>query len=200
MEISLFESFPHGGAGDCIELRIQTAAKGVNSFIDNSLATPYVQQFNLGFQSELWRDLVVSVDGIHSFGSKLIIGRPLDPPVFNPVVGAPDSVVNLETSVKTWFDGLLVNVQKRYSNRYTFNASYTLSKTFNFSNDDQIPFQVGPLNPKRLNLEKCPAPNDERHRFTFAGVFDLPSGFQISPIYTLASDVPFDIQCSVRLW
>jgi len=85
-------------------------------------------------------------------------------------------------------------VQKRYSNRYTFNASYTLSKTFNFSNDDQIPFQVGPLNPKRLDLEKGPAPNDERHRLTFAGVFDLPSGFQISPIYTLASDVPFDIQ------
>jgi hypothetical protein len=25
-------------------------------------------------------------------------------------------------------------------------------------------------------------------------VFDLPSGFQLSPIYTLASDVPFDIQ------
>src|SRR5262249_50134261 len=34
----------------------------------------------------------------------------------------------------------------------------------------------------------------ERHRFTFAGVFDMPYGFQLSPIYTLASDVPFDIQ------
>jgi hypothetical protein len=178
-----FVGMPVAGAG----------AVGIN-IIDNGLATPYVQQFNLGFQSELWRDLVVSVDGIHSFGSKFIIGRPLDPPVNNTVVGGPDSVVNLESSVKTWFDGLLVNVQKRYSNRYTFNASYTLSKTFNFSNDDQIPFQVGPLDPKRLNLEKGPAPNDERHRFTFAGVFDLPSGFQISPIYTLASDVPFDIQ------
>jgi carboxypeptidase family protein/TonB-dependent receptor-like protein len=173
-------------------------AVGIN-IIDNGLATPYVQQFNLGFQSELRRDLVVSVDVIHSFGSKFIIGRPLDPPVINPVVGGPDSVVNIESSVKTWFDGLLVNVQKRYSNRFTFNASYTLSKTFNFSNDDQIPFQVGPLNPKRLDLEKGPAPNDERHRFTFAGVFDLPSGFQISPIYTLASDVPFDIQLPPNL-
>src|SRR5262249_37961265 len=114
--------------------------------------------------------------------------------VNNPVIGGIDSVVNIESSVKTWFDGLLVNVQKRYSNRFTFNASYTLSKAFNFSNDDQIPFQVAPLDPSRLILEKGPAPNDERHRFTFAGVFDLPSGFQLSPIYTLASDVPFDIQ------
>jgi hypothetical protein len=165
---------------------------GIN-IIDNGLDTPYVQQFNFGFQSELWRDLVVSVDGIHSFGSKFIIGRQIGV-VNNPVVRGPDGVVNIESSVKTWFDGLLVNVQKRYSNRYTFNASYTLSKTFNFSNDDQIPFQGGPINPNRLILEKGPAPNDERHRFTFAGVFDLPSGFQLSPIYVLASGVPIDIR------
>jgi len=45
-----------------------------------------------------------------------------------------------------------------------------------------------------LILEKGPAPNDERHRFTFAGVFDLPSGFQLSPIYLVASGVPLDIR------
>jgi carboxypeptidase family protein len=165
---------------------------GIN-IVDNGLATPYVQQFNLGFQSELLRDLVVSVDGIHSFGSKFIIGRQVGV-INNPVVSGPDAVINIESSVKTWYDGLLVNVQKRYSDRYTFNASYTLSKTFNFSNDDQIPFQGGPINPNRLILEKGPAPNDERHRFTFAGVFDMPYGFQLSPIYLLASGVPIDIR------
>ena len=165
---------------------------GIN-IIDNDLDTPYVQQFNFGFQTELLRDLVVSVDGIHSFGSKFIIGRQIDV-VNNPVVKGPDAIINIESSVKTWFDGLLVNVQKRYSNRYTFNASYTLSKTFNFSNDDQIPFQGGPIKPDRLILEKGPAPNDERHRFTFAGVFDLPSGIQLSPIYLVASGVPLDIR------
>jgi Carboxypeptidase regulatory-like domain/TonB dependent receptor len=164
------------------------AGVGIN-ILDNGLDTPYVQQFNLGFQSELLRDLVVSVDGIHSFGSKFIIGRRVGV-IDNPV----DAIINIESSVKTWYDGLLVNVQKRYANRYTFNASYTLSKTFNFSNDDQIPFQGGPIDPERLILEKGPAPNDERHRFTFAGVFDLPSGFQISPIYLLASGVPLDIR------
>jgi hypothetical protein len=168
-------------------------AVGIN-IVDNGLATPYVQQFNLGFQTELLNNLVVSVDAIHSFGSKFIIGRQIGV-VNNPVIGGPDAVVNIESSVKNWFDGLLVNVQKRYSNRATFNASYTLSKTFNFSNDDQIPFQQsGPIDPSRLILEKGPAPNDERHRFSFAGVFDLPYGFQISPIYTLASDVPIDIR------
>ena len=165
---------------------------GIN-ILDKNLSTPYVQQFNLGFQRELARDLIVSVDGIHAFGSKFIIGRFIGS-VFNPSIGGNDDVVNIESSVKTWYDGLLVNVQKRFSHRYSFNGSYTLQKSFNFANDDQIPFQVPPLNPNNLRLDKGPPPNEERHRFTFNAVVDIPYGFQLSPIYTLASDVPFDIQ------
>jgi hypothetical protein len=173
-----------------------TALTGVGigiNILDPDLNTPYVQQFNLGFQRELTRDLIVSADYIHAFGSKFIIGRFIGS-VFNPSIGGNDDVVNIESSVKTWYDGLLLNAQKRFSNRYTFNTSYTLQKSFNFSNDDQIPFQGGPINPNRLILEKGPAPNDERHRFTFAGVFDLPYGVQLSPIYLLASGVPLDIR------
>ena len=167
-------------------------AVGIN-ILDRNLSTPYVQQFNLGFQREISPNLIFSADYIHSFGSKFIIGRAIGS-VFNPVAGGLDGVVNIESSVKNWYDGLLVNVQKRFSNRYSFNASYTLQKSFNFSNDDQIPFQVGPLDNNNLNLEKGPPPNEERHRFTFYGVLDLPYGFQASPMYTLASGVPFDIQ------
>ena len=163
------------------------------NILDQDLSTPYVQQFNLGFQRELTRDLIFSADYIHSFGSKFIIGRSIGS-VFNPVIGGNDSVVNIESSVKTWYDGLLLNAQKRFSDRFSFNASYTLQKSFNFSNDDQIPFQVPPLNPNNLRLDKGPPPNEERHRFTFHAVVDMPYGFQLSPIYTLASDVPFDIQ------
>ncbi|HKX27662.1 MAG TPA: carboxypeptidase regulatory-like domain-containing protein [Blastocatellia bacterium] len=166
-------------------------AVGIN-IIDNQMDTPYVQQFSFGVQREIMRDLTISVDGLHSFGSSFIIGRSIGT-VFNPVVAGNDSIVNIESSVKTWYDALLFNAQKRFSNRFSFNASYTLSKSSNYSNDDQIPFQVGPLDPNRLRLEKGPVPNDERHRFTFAGVFDAKWGLQISPIFTLASDVPFDI-------
>jgi carboxypeptidase family protein/TonB-dependent receptor-like protein len=175
---------------------IGTAISGVGigiNILDKNLSTPYVQQFNVGFQRELTRDLILSADYIHSFGSKFIIGRFIGS-VFNPSIGGNDDVVNIESSVKTWYDGLLVNAQKRFGDRYSFNASYTLQKSFNFSNDDQIPFQVPPLNPNNLRLDKGPPPNEERHRFTFHAVVDMPYGFQLSPIYTLASDVPFDIQ------
>ncbi len=166
-------------------------AGGIN-IIDNSMQNPMVQQMNIGVQREFGDNYVLRADYLHNFGTHFIIGRTIGT-VFNPVVGGPDSVVNLESSVKTKYDGLLLSLEKRFSRRYQFRASYTLSKAFNYANDDQIPFSNGPLNPNNLQLEYGPPPNDQRHRFTFSGVMDLPAGFRISPIITLASAVPMDI-------
>ncbi len=166
-------------------------ASGVN-IIDNNLQNPMVQQFNLGVQRELARDLVARADYLHNLGTRFIIGRTIGV-VNNPVVGGPDRVVNLESSVKTKYDGLLLSVEKRFSKGYQFRASYTLSKAFNYANDDQIPFSNGPVDPNNLRLEYGPPPNDRRHYFTFSGAAELPYGFQIAPILTLASGVPMDI-------
>ncbi len=166
-------------------------AGGIN-IIDNRLQNPSVQQTNIGIEQELGENFVARVDYLHNLGTHFIIGRTIGT-VFNPVVGGPDSVVNLESSVNTQYDGLLVSLEKRFSNRYQFRASYTLSKAFNYANDDQIPFSNGPLDPNNLGLEYGPTPNDQRHRFTFSGVFDLFEGFRLSPIWTLASGVPMDI-------
>jgi hypothetical protein len=95
--------------------------------------------------------------------------------------------------VKTKYDGMLLSLEKRFSKRYQFRASYTLSKAFNYANDDQIPFSNGPVNPSDVQLEYGPAPNDRRHYFTFSGAVELPYGFQLAPIVTLASGVPMDI-------
>lgn len=166
-------------------------ASGIN-IIDNTMQNPMVQQMNLGIQREFGKDYVLRVDYLHNFGTHFIIGRSVGT-VFNPVVGGPDSVINLESSVKTKYDGLLLSVEKRFSRRYQFRAGYTLSKAFNYANDDQIPFSNGPLSPNNLQLEYGPTPNDQRHRFTFSGLFDLPAGIRISPIFTMASGVPMDI-------
>lgn len=166
-------------------------AGGIN-IIDNDLQNPMVQQMNVGVQHELSRDFVVRADYLHNYGTHFIIGRTIGS-VFNPVVGGPDLVKNLESSVKTKYDGMLLSFEKRYSNRYQFRASYTFSKAFNYANDDQIPFSNGPINSQNLRLEYGPTPNDQRHRFVFAGVFDLPARFRLAPIFTLASGVPMDI-------
>ena len=166
-------------------------ASGIN-IIDNDLQNPMVQQFNFGIQREFARDFVLRADYLHNFGTHFIIGRTIGT-VNNPVVGGPDRVVNLESSVKTKYDGLLLSAEKRFSSRYQFRASYTLSKAFNFANDDQIPFSNGPVDSRNIGLEYGPTPNDRRHYFTFSGVVELPYKFRLSPILTLASGVPMDV-------
>ena len=166
-------------------------AGGIN-IIDNGLQNPMVQQMSIGIQRQVGRDYVFRADYLHNFGTHFIIGRTVGS-VFNPVVGGPDLVKNIESSVKTKYDGLLLSVERRFSGRYQFRASYTLSKAFNYANDDQIPFSNGPIDSNNLQLEYGPTPNDQRHRFTFSGLLDLPHKFQVAPIITVASGVPMDI-------
>jgi hypothetical protein len=165
-------------------------ASGIN-IIDNDMQNPTVQQFNLGFQQELPGRVVLRVDGVHNLGTHFIIGRTVGT-VFNPVVGGPDRVVNLESSVNTKYDGLLVSAEQR-GERHGFRASYTLSKAFNYANDDQIPFANGPIDPDNVRLEYGPTPNDQRHRLTVAAWTRVRGGVLVAPIWTLASGVPMDI-------
>ena len=166
-------------------------ASGIN-IIDNDLQNPMIQQSNLGVQFEFARNFAARADYLHNSGSHFIIGRNIGT-VNNPVVGGPDRVVNLESSVRFKYDGLLLSVEKRFANRFGFRAAYTLSKAFNYANDDQIPFSNGPVNSNNLQLEYAATPNDQRHRFTAAGTIEMPYGFRLSPILTAASGVPMDI-------
>jgi outer membrane receptor protein involved in Fe transport len=165
-------------------------ASGIN-IIDNGMQNPSVQQFNLGFERALPHDITLRVDGVHNHGTHFIIGRTIGE-VFNPVVGGPDRVVNLESSVSTHYDALLVSAERR-STTLGFRASYAFAKAFNYANDDQIPFANGPIDNDDLRREYGPTPNDQRHRFTLAGWARVPGDVQIAPIVTLASGVPMDI-------
>jgi hypothetical protein len=167
-------------------------AGGIN-IIDNDMQNPMVHQMNVGVQREFGSDFVLRADYLRNVGTHFIIGRIIGTVPFNPVVGGPDLVKNLESSVRTKYDGLLLSFEKRFSKRYQFRASYTLSRSFNFANDDQIPFSNGPIDSSNLQLEYGTTPNDQRHRFSFSGVFEAPLGIRVSPILTLASTVPMDI-------
>ena len=167
-------------------------AGGIN-IIDNDLQNPTVHQMNVGIQQELGGDLALRADYVRNIGTHFIIGRVIGTVPFNPVVGGPEIVKNLESSVRTKYDGLLVSLEKRFAKRHQFRASYTLSRSFNFANDDQIPFSNGPIDSSNLQLEYGPTPNDQRHRFSFSGVFQLPWDVRVAPILTLASSVPMDI-------
>ena len=167
-------------------------AGGIN-IIDNDLQNPMVHQMNVGVQHEIGGQFAVRADYVRNFGTHFIIGRIIGTVPLNPVVGGPELVKNLESSVRTKYDGLLLSVEKRFANRFQFRASYTLSKSSNYANDDQIPFSNGPIDSNDLRREYGPTPNDQRHRFSFSGLFQLPGDVRVAPIFSLASSVPMDI-------
>jgi hypothetical protein len=87
------------------------------------------------------------------------------------------------------YDALTVAFKRRYANKYQLNAHYTLSKsqawfgqTGDFGNVAQNQFfKFDPA------ADFGPTDADERHRFVISGIFDLPAGFQLAPIFQMSS-------------
>jgi len=100
---------------------------------------------------------------------------------------------------RTNYRGWESNFTKRFSNRWQANATYTLSA---FYDNDPSPFTVElvpgadiptVLHPLPFDVaadiggEYTLASNDQRHRATFNGIWDMGMGFQLSGLYFFGS-------------
>ncbi|HLG55347.1 MAG TPA: TonB-dependent receptor [Vicinamibacterales bacterium] len=165
-------------------------ASGIN-IIDPHLQNPSVQEFHLGIETQVM-GARLRVDGVHNRGTHFLIGRTVGE-VFNPVVGGPDRVVNVESSARTKYDALLLSADRQLPGGHSLHVAYTLAKAFNYANDDQIPFLNGPIDPNDLGREYGPTPNDRRHRAVLSGQTMLPGRVNLAGLWTMSSGVPMDI-------
>ncbi len=100
-----------------------------------------------------------------------------------------------QSDSRSHYDAFTVSFRKRYANRFLMNAHYTLSKSeawFGVAGDF-VAIPQNPFNKFDRAADFGPSTSDERHRFVLSGVFDLPWGFQVSPILQLASARPYTI-------
>lgn len=180
---------------------------------------PLFQQFSLGVQQQVHTNWLINADGLHVFGARELIGSFLRSTtsispyvqcsgsnqlclITDPLSGITDSVTILDSSAKSWYDGLLVSASRRSGHigriGYNFNVSYTLSKTFDYSDDDQLENgnkdeQVNLVEGTAgLRKEKGYALTDERHRLTLYGEANLPFGLSVAALYTFGSGIPAD--------
>ena len=180
---------------------------------------PLFQQFSLGVQQQVHSNWLISADGLHVFGERELIGHLLRNTtstspyiqcpghnelcvITDPLSGISDSVTIIDSSAKSWYDGLLVSVGRHSGHigrvGYDFNVNYTLSKTFDYSDDDQLENgnedeQVNLVEgTSGLRKEKGYSLTDERHRITLYGEAKLPFGFSVAPLYTFGSGVAAD--------
>ena len=159
--------------------------------LDPHLRNPTVQEFHVGLERNLG-GARARVDGVHTQGRNFPMSRFVGE-VFNPVVGGPDRVVNVESSGKTKYDALLVSVDRQFVGGHAVRVAYTLAKAFNFANDDQIQVLNGAIDPNNFRRESGPPPNDRRQRFVASGQTTAWGGVNVAALWTVSSGVPMDI-------
>lgn len=155
----------------------------------------YTDQLSAGFQKELARDFAITADYVYVRGKNLTRERNLNAP--HNLVSPEDPAYPqfgrfrlLLTDAGSTYNALQLGVQKRYSNNLMFTASYTLSKV---TEDAADFFSISePNNQFDLGAEKGDGTHDQRHVFSFSGVYDLPRGFQLSGIVRASSGIPIN--------
>ncbi len=165
-----------------------------------NLVAPYSQQASFAVEKQLAENLSLSATYLFARGLKLsrTVNLNLAPPqlltifnapalgfssptpqqlgrlVFDPTRLSPayDAVYQSQNHAASTYNGFSLALNRRFANEIAFSGSYTFSKAI----DDASSFDEQPQNPFALKLERAYSSNDQRHRFVFSGLFDLPIG------------------------
>ena len=205
---------------------VSTAAKGPGRVvveIGPDYKANYSVQANLGIQRQIVRDLSVEVAwnmyrGIHiqqpvpvnlceagtagctptAANAAALLTRN---PAFGPLYQAIDPTITQKFQYtsrgNSIYHGLTLSVTKRFSNYFSFQSSYTWSKTI----DDVTDFNTAFAAPfaTRLFTDRALSSFDLRHNYVLSGVFTSPwknaalRDFSIAPIISVRSGIPFTL-------
>ena len=178
--------------------------------------TPMIQQWSLGIQRELRRNLVAELSYVGTKGDHLI--RPLDinypsPADVNAVGLANANTVRpfqgyrriqwRETSARSRYHGMLSSLSYRFTSGVSLTASYTWSKNLTDATNDRDAIDF-PQNPLNLRAEYAEARTSRPHIFSASYVYELPffsksgnawkrglfGGWQFAGITDIASGQP----------
>ena len=164
---------------------------------DPNQRTPYIQQYNVGVQYELWPDVVLDVAYVGNKGTKLNGFRNLNQRavITNPngsqSAGARPfpsfgDIQWMENRVSSNYNSLQLRLEKRFSQGLSGMVSYTLGEAITDA-PDHISTSGGgagidtgvfrePQDGHNLRAERGPAEFDVRHRFVASYIWELPLG------------------------
>jgi len=191
------------GTGTQPQILLSKQANALGALYPHDFPTARANHFNVGVQRELTGSLVVQADLVYR---KLLHGTPggffgasVDFNRFNSIEGpviprcattAQANDPNAQCSsgpINFWWAGatstykaLLVKLDKRFSDRYMFTASYALQDSQSIQDITQ-------------NLNDYFAtygPDQPRHNLTLSGMVDLPWKIQLSVLSTFLSRLP----------
>ncbi len=195
-------------------------------------ANSYSQQTSFGIERQLANNFSVSVDYIFSRTLKITRARdknllPTAPLVPTGPAGIPIRRWNVapctttptacfanplllqdnvyESTGQAFYHGLLLSVNKRFSNHSGLFGNYSFSKAIDEVTDFNSDFQ--PTDQTNLRAERALSAFDQRHKLVIGGVLESPwrggpdahpakrffAGFRLSPILRANSGRPYDL-------
>ena len=166
---------------------------GVTVF-DRNYANPRIYTTNVGFEQQLAGDYTAYADFTWSKGVHLTrfvnpnVGTGFTLPTVGSdtvnYTGAPPfanlgAITDTISNAKSLYRGVTFGVHKRLSHRFLFDANYTYSVDKDDDSNERDPFTFRYANLFNLAAEYANSDRDERHKFNFYSVTDLPWGFHL---------------------
>lgn len=174
---------------------------------------PHSQQASVGWSHQLGDTTALDIDYVHTEGRDL--GWRPRPNQRLPGGGATGprrfadlgiNPANFRTNVSTGesrYDGINFGVRRRHESGWSYNAWYSLSSarsTTGNASDELDSNNIIDVTDPFGDVQFGPsARTDARHRFNLTAVFNIPFGFQVSPIFRFRSALPVWIVENVDL-
>jgi len=162
------------------------------------LKTPFLTQGSLGFDRQLTLESSLSVEFLHMRGTDLlrvrdvntfVPGTGLRPnPLYNNIIEIEGTGRMKSNSVHTTFNGEIGQFEGHIL--YTYSRSYNDTPGSNTGGALSLTPPTNSFNP---GLEWGRADFDRRHRFSVAGVYELPKEFEVGFVLDALSGLPYEI-------
>jgi hypothetical protein len=182
-------------------------------YIDPDIVSPRTYQYHLGYAHTLAANTVLSIDYSHVDGrdefrqvniNPRVNGRRVLAPAFGRVLGDANALGRIDilaTNNRSRYDALTFRFQRRFP-RATLQAHYTLAGAYSYGGSTGNRSGAG-LAQDQFDIfndsEWGPNGPDERHRFVATGVFEMPYGIQLSPVFQAASARPYNLTAGTDL-
>jgi hypothetical protein len=188
----------------------------VFSVIDPHLQNPYTMNFQVDVQRSLGRDLMVEAAYVGVLGRKYPMHRRYNlPDRITGVRPNPQLIPGghyVDNSESTTYHSLQASVRKRFSNRFSFDAHYTLGRGLSYTGGDVGVYYGTDVAENvvqdffDLSGERQPTTGDVRHRFAGDVIYLTPEltswaaplrhvlgGWQVAGIFTARTGTPVTV-------
>ena len=191
------------------------------TYLNESLATPYVQHYNLTIEQQLMKDLSLQVAYVGNTSRKLPLRRDANTPAFipgqstaaninarRPYLPGTFGIIGInETGANAHYNSLQVMANRRFGKGRSLLASYTLSKSIDEMSEDTFnPTEILFVDSRNRRHDRGVSSFDTRHILVLSYLWELPevkrwgfagshllSGWQLNGITRIQSGSAFNV-------